>query len=1407
MNNMHAHSADLSSEEKRRLLASLLDKNARVGSTGKENLSLSSGQKALWFLHQSAPYSSAYHIAFALRIRSNFRVDALQSAFQALVDRHPMLRSKYAVENGEPIQRVYEQEEVCIERIDASGLTETDLKSKVTESYERPFDLESDRLIRMTLLSREQDDHILLLTVHHIAFDGWSLWLYQDELKKLYCAELAGIPAKLPEVSVSYSDFILWQQGFLAGEDGEKQWEYWRNQLADVEPVLNLPLDKLRPATQSYAGASIPFELESTLAKRLTTVAQAQGVTPFTLYLSAFQVLLSRYTRQQEILVASPTTGRTESQFSQVVGYFVNTVVLRGDLSNNPTFSEFLQRTRDTVLEALEHQDFPFSVLVERLQPQRDPSYSPLVQTSFVLQKPQQSSANHLVQGKNSTPQTWGDMEVTVYNINQQEGQFDLELEMLDRGDGLKSVIKYNTDLFHKETIERMTGHFSSLLVGIASNPQQRITDIPLLTLDETEELLIRWNNTDYHYSDNACLQTLVERQAKKTPDNTAVVSEDNTLSYRDLNSDANQLAHYLKNKGIGPDVVVGIFAQRSIEMVVGLLAILKAGGAYLPLDPELPDDRIAFMLQDAKVNVVLTQEDLAGDLAVYNIDIVCLNADWIEISKCNSENPSIETTLDDLAYVLYTSGSTGQPKGAMNTHRGISNRLLWMQQVYRLMETDRVLQKTPYSFDVSVWEFFWPLLTGAQLVMARPGGHKDCRYLIETVIDQGITTIHFVPPMLQLFVEENDVENCRCLKRVICSGEALPIELQTRFFSKLSAELHNLYGPTEAAIDVTFWECDSHTSLDFIPIGRPIANTQIYLLDDGLNPVPIGIPGELHIGGEGLARGYLNRDELTAEKFITNPFDNSGQSRLYKTGDLARFMSDGNIEFLGRIDNQVKIRGFRIELGEIETLLSQFSGIQETVVLARDSGRAEKCLVAYVVCERDQTPTPSILREYLGKSVPDYMIPSAFVFLEAMPLTHNGKINRRELPEPDNARGRTEQIYVPPRDELEQKLTELWEKVLNKRPLGVMDNFFEFGGHSLLAVRLTADIEKEFNKTVPLSLFFQYPTIASFSRWLRENKIALPWSPLVPIQSSGNLPPLFCVPGGGGNVLYFYELARCLGPNQPFYGLQARGLDGIDEPFSTVEAMAAHHIEAIRSVQAYGPYSLGGHCFGSMVAFEIAQQLQRQGQEVSLVVILDAPAPIDANAHPSIEWDDIDWICHFGNVIEQATEQQFELVRQVLQDLSPDQRLGRLKDCLQRAGFLPEHVDDRHVKGLLEVFKTNGRIQYSPVDIFPTPLVLLRASEFHADYNFDGREEGTIPVSALGWNTLTSASVEIRNVPGNHITMMSSSNAEALANVLSDCLENSRREKSVDSNLSQPLVSPMPLSAGSTHVKLTNVR
>ena len=1403
MNDIRTHLADLSSGEKRRLLASLLDKNAKVEPTGKEKLSLSSGQKALWFLHQSVPNSPAYHIAFALRISSNFKVDALQSAFQRLVDRHPMLRSKYSVENGEPVQQICEQEAVCFERFDASGWTDSDLKSKITELYERPFDLASGQPVRMTLLSREKDDHILLLTVHHIAFDGWSLWIFQDELKKLYCAELAGIPAKLPESGVSYGDFIRWQEDFLAGVDGEKQWKYWQKQLAGVEPVSNLPLDKPRPAIQSYAGASIPFELESTLVKRLTTVAQAQGVTPFTLYLSAFQILLSRYTRQQEILVASPTTGRTDSQFSQVVGYFVNTVVLRSDLSNNPTFAEFLQRTRDIVLGALENQDFPFSVLVERLQPQRDSSYSPLVQTSFVLQKPQQSSdAKHLVHGKNGTLQTWGDMEVMAYSINQQEGQFDLELEILDRGDELKSVIKYNTDLFHKETIERMAGHFSSLLIGIANNPLQRIADIPLLTLDEKEELLIRWTNTEHHYSENACLQTLVERQVEKTPDHAAVISEENTLSFHELNSDANQLAHYLKRKGVGPDVVVGIYAQRSTEMVVGLLAILKAGGAYLPLDPELPEDRVAFMLQDAEVNVVLTQEDFAGDLAVYDVDIVCLNADWIEISKCNSENPSIETTLDDLAYVLYTSGSTGQPKGAMNTHRGISNRLLWMQQAYQLTETDRVLQKTPYSFDVSVWEFFWPLLTGAQLVMARPGGHKDCRYLIETVIDRGITTMHFVPPMLQLFIEEDGVENCRCLKRVICSGEALPIELQTRFFSKLSAELHNLYGPTEAAIDVTFWECDPHTSLDFIPIGRPIANTQIYLLDEGLNPVPIGIPGELHISGEGLARGYLNRKELTAEKFIANPFDNSGQSRVYKTGDLARFMIDGNIEFLGRIDNQVKIRGFRIELGEIETLLAQFSGIRETVVLARESGRAEKCLVAYVVGERDQTLTPSILREYLGKSVPDYMIPSAFVFLDALPLTHNGKINRRALPEPDNARGRTEQVYVPPRDDLEQKLTELWEEVLNKRPLGVMDNFFEFGGHSLLAVRLTADIEREFNKTVPLSLFFQYPTIASFSRWLRENKIALQWSPLVPIQSSGNLPPLFCVPGGGGNVLYFYELARCLGPNQPFYGLQARGLDGRDEPYSTVEAMAAHHIEAIRSVQAHGPYYLGGHCFGSMVAFEMAQQLQRQGEEVSSVVILDAPAPIDANAHPSIEWDDIDWICHFGNVIEQATGQQFELVRQVLKDLSPDQRLGRLKDCLQGAGFLPEQADDRHVKGLLEVFKANGRIQYSPVGIFPTPLVLLRASEFHADYNFDGREEGAIPVSALGWDTLTSASVEIRNVPGNHITMMSSANAAALAKALSDCLDDRRGTKPMSS---QHLTSPIPWSTGSTRVNLTN--
>jgi amino acid adenylation domain-containing protein len=670
---------------------------------------------------------------------------------------------------------------------------------------------------------------------------------------------------------------------------------------------------------------------------------------------------------------------------------------------------------------------------------------------------------------------------------------FDLALELQETPEGIKGLFEYNTDLFDKETISRMVGHFQTLLEDIVANPQARISELPILTEPERYQILVEWNDTKVNYPLNKSLHQLFEEQVERTSEAIAVVFEHQKLTYEQLNSQANQLARYLQQLGVKPETLVGICVKRSLEMVVGLLGILKAGGAYVPLDPDYPSERLAYMLEDSQIPVLLTQGNLSNQLPTHQAQVICLDTDWQKIAQHGRENLVCEVTPDNLAYVIYTSGSTGKPKGAMNTLRGICNRLLWMQDTYKLDSSDRVLQKTPFSFDVSVWEFFLPLLTGACLVVAKPEGHKDSAYLVNLIAQQKITTLHFVPSMLQVFLEEEGLERCHCLKRVICSGEALPWKLQERFFARLECELHNLYGPTEAAIDVTYWKCERESPLRTVPIGRPIANTQIYILDPHLQPVPIGVPGELHIGGVQIARGYLNRPELTEQKFIPNPFQNS--EKLYKTGDLVRYLPDGNIEYLRRLDHQVKIRGFRIELGEIESVISQHPAVRETVVIAKGETLENQQLIAYVVLhqktreQNQQTLTISNLRRFLKKKLPDYMVPAAFVVLNAFPLTPNGKVNRRDLPEPDQSQLHLESTFVAPRTFVEQQIADLWAEVLKLERVGIHDNFFELGGYSLIGIQMMTRLRQNLGVELPLHILFEAPTIAKLSDRIEKKR------------------------------------------------------------------------------------------------------------------------------------------------------------------------------------------------------------------------------------------------------------------------------------------------------------------------------
>jgi amino acid adenylation domain-containing protein len=880
------------------------------------------------------------------------------------------------------------------------------------------------------------------------------------------------------------------------------------------------------------------------------------------------------------------------------------------------------------------------------------------------------------------------------------------------------------------------------------------------------------WNSSPIVHSRDACLYQMFEAQVEQTPDAIAVILENKQLTYRQLNQRANQLAHHLRTLGVGTEILVGICMERSLEMVVGLLGILKAGGAYVPLDPEYPLDRLAFILEDTQAPVMLTQEKLVNSLPTHGAQVVCLDSDWEVISQQSQENPLCQTTGNNLVYVIYTSGSTGQPKGVMISHSGICNQLYWRQTAFPLTETDRVLQTISFSFDPSVWQIFWPLSFGAQLILADPGGHKDSAYLVKLIAEQKITVIALVPSMLRVLLEQKDVESCNCLRHVSCGGEPLPVELIDRFFARLNLDgvLHNVYGPTEASIDATFWTCKRGSDRAIAPIGCPITNTQIYILDSNLQVVPVGEPGELHIGGIGLARGYLNRPDLTAEKFIQNPFSREPGARLYKTGDLARYLPDGNIEFLGRIDQQVKIRGFRIELEEIEAALNQHPSTRESVVIAREDVPGDKRLVAYVVANQEPAPTSHQLRSFLKQKVPDYMLPSAFILLDDLPRTPNDKVDRRALPEPDQTRSNSEksysQEYLPAQDTLEVQLTKIWEKLLGIQPIGVRDNFFELGGNSLLAVRLLLQIEKIFGKDLPLATLLQAPTVGQLADIFRQEEWSAPWSSLVAIQAGGSKPPLFCIHPVGGGILCYKNLARYLAPDQPLYALQ--GVDGKQTPLTRIEDMAAQYIKEIQSLQPQGPYFLGGYSFGGLVAFEMAQQLHAQGQKVTLLALLDSYTPKFVENTSVFLYR---LYIHGLNISQLGLKEKLIYVAGRIQ-LAINKAIKKINDRFGKwfgcpsSDRLPEHykvISDNHK----EAFRN-----YLP-NIYPGRVTLFRSMLRDSKYYNDPQ---------LGWGELATAGVEIHEIPGDHETMISEPHVLILAEKLQASLDNNTAQLELSS-------------------------
>ncbi|MGJ5672512.1 MAG: amino acid adenylation domain-containing protein [Nostochopsis sp.] len=1073
---------------------------------------LSHGQKALWFLYQLAPSSTAYNATYAAKLVTNLEIPALKQAAQAVAERHPVLRTTFATIDGEPVQTVHENQQVDFSIEEAFDLDQDDVNNWLSEKSDRPFDLEQGPILRFDLLinhiKTDKKEHLFLITLHQIVGDFWSLEIMLSELRALYKAIATDTAPQLSAQNYQYQDYIKWSEQMLASSQGENLWTYWQQQLSGELPLLNLPTDRPRPQSQTYNGASRFFTVEEELRQLLTELANTEGASLYIILLTALQILLLRYTNQEDILIGSPMENRSRSEFKNIVGHFTNSVVLRGDLSGKPTFQELLGRSRSCVLNAQDHQDYPFPLLVEQLQPVRNDSFSPLYQVALVWNCPHQSDTEV------SLMNTDIDGLILESLISGSRGAaFDLTLTILEEAGSLKGTWNYNTDLFDDSAIARMMGHFVTLLEAIVANPQQRIDQLPLLTEFEEAQLLVEWNNTQVDDPIDKCIHQLFEQQVERTPDAVAVVFGDvqrrnfASLTYHELNSRANQLAHYLQSLGVKPDVLVGICVERSLEMVVGLLGILKAGGAYVPLDPEYPSDRLSFMLDDTQVQVLLTQERLLDKLPATSAKVIFLDDIWSHISQNNQDNPVSEVTASHLANVIYTSGSTGKPKGVMVEHSGLCNLAQAHIQTFGVDCDSRVLQFASFSFDACISEILMALGSGARLYLGTKYSLMPGMPLIDLLRDNSITHVTLAPSALAVL----PAEELPTLPTIIVAGEACPLELM-RQWSK-GRNFFNAYGPTEASVCAAIAKC---TPLDQkISIGRPISNTQIYILDQNLQPVPVGVPGELHIGGAGLARGYLNRSELTQEKFIPNPFARSrgageqgsrGRERLYKTGDLGRYLADGNIEYLGRIDNQVKIRGFRIELAEIEAALSKHGDVQTSCVIVREDNPGDKRLVAYIVPQPQTTPSVSQLRSLLKEQLPDYMVPSAIVILESLPLTPNGKIDRRALPQPE-ARTGIETDIVLPRTPIEEKLAEIWAQVLRIEQIGIYDNFFELGGDSILSIQIisrakVAGIELTVKQLFANPTIAQLATVATTTKALAiEQGLVTGTLPLTPIQ------------------------------------------------------------------------------------------------------------------------------------------------------------------------------------------------------------------------------------------------------------------------------------------------------------------
>ena len=1053
----------------------------RIPKAKRSNLVPASfAQRRLWFLDQLEAGKCLYNMPTALRLEGHLDIAALEQSLEEIIRRHEALRTSFVAVEGEPMQVISDPQPLRLRLTDLSHLAamerEHEARRQASDEAKQVFDLAAGPLFRPRLLKLDDEEHLLLLTLHHIISDGWSTGVLFQELSILYDAYSRGEVSPLQALDVQYADYAVWQRESLRGEVLDQQLSYWKQQLMDAPPMLELPTDAPRPAVQSYKGATQSFSLPTELSQQLRALSQREGVTPYMMLLAAFQILLSKYTGQQDVVVGTPSAGRDRDEIQPLIGFFVNTLVIRTKLFHKLTFCQLLQQVKNTVLDAQAHQDLPFEKLVEELQLERSLSYQPMFQVMFQLQ-----NAARDVWKLDGLQCTW------LYREGRDVSNFDLSLTMWNAIPELTGRIEYSTELFERATIERIIGHFQTLLANIVAHPQHAISDLAMVSDTERRQLLVEWNDTGREFALGHGVVELFEQQAARTPEKVAVVYEDETLNYGELNERANRLAHYLRQQGVGPESLVGVLLQRSPEMLISLLGTLKAGAAYVPLDSAYPVERLSFMLFDAGVQVLLTEQALVGRVPQFQGQSFCVDTQWESLRELSGANPRPVVSADNLAYVIYTSGSTGTPKGVAITHGSLANYVVTAGELFNIEAADRVLQFASLTFDTSAEEIYPCLIRGATLVLRTESMINSAAEFLRACEKKRITVLNLPTAYWhELAAELNaeDVSLAASMRLVIVGGEkALPERLASWWrHVDQSVQLKNGYGPTEATIVATFSNLKKNIRNNGdareVSIGRAIANTQVYVLDGNEQPVPIGVPGELYIGGAGLARGYLNLPALTAERFVPNPFSSVPGARLFRTGDRMCHTGDGNLEFRGRLDNQTKIRGFRIEPGEIEMLLRQSEQVRDAVVIVKTGDEGDKRLLAYVVPKDDSPLSTSELRSFVAEHLPQYMIPSAFVILEKLPLKTNRKVDVQALPDPQSYYAETGN-YEAPRTTVEEVLCDIWAEVLRVDQVGINDNFFELGGHSLLAGRITARIRESLGVELPMRSLFEAPTVS----------------------------------------------------------------------------------------------------------------------------------------------------------------------------------------------------------------------------------------------------------------------------------------------------------------------------------------